>query len=218
MMRIVGVIVIVFAVVEFGLGASADSFLNNSPYFGGCWWTGILSFLTGIFGLVIKSKTGGMIMGVLGTAATLAALVGMLLDSVSSNRISRLTACGQIDELGDVFVTGATNDASTSYIMDQCDFQSTSSCYCVSTAFSGCNPYDVISKYNCNDLQTLLPKLLKSSVAFCCAIALCSFILAVSGYTIACSSVASNDDKEMSTDLQKPTNVAVGMDFADKLI
>ena len=121
-------------------------------------------------------------------------------------------------ELGDITVTDATNDASTFYIMDQYDFQSTSSCYCVRTSFSGCSPYDVISKYNCYDLQTLLPKILKSSVAFCSAIALCSFILMVSGYTIALSSNASNDDKEVSTDLQKPTSVDVGVDCDEKAI
>ena len=54
-MRIIGAILIVFSVAEFGIGAAAHDYLSTTKMYLGSWWTGLAALLTGICGVLNKT-------------------------------------------------------------------------------------------------------------------------------------------------------------------
>ena len=193
MMRIFGVLVVIFSVVEFGLGGAASGFLINPAVYNGSWWAGLIPFAVGICGIVTKNRGGVTSIIVLGIIAALVAFAGLIVDALMSSNFSNLTTC--IQAVSPYPLSGKTDTSSINTLDASCvsviksQFEA-GSCYCVSSSASGCLVYAPASKYGCDDIMVMLPILLKSSTAICSAIIFCLIVLASIGCSIVCCSPA----------------------------
>jgi hypothetical protein len=197
-MRIVGAILIVLSVTEFGIGAAAHDYLSSTTIYLGSWWTGLAALLTGICGVLNKTRGVVILMISIGTVASAVAVAGVVIDVIAAAEFSNLTACSQY--VVDRGTTFSDDDAYGIYNVCFNDDTSLSydSCYCISSSDSGCLEYPLNSKYDCAAFKTTLPKLVKTSAALCSALAFCSLVLVSIGFSIICCSpsIAKREKKD----------------------
>jgi hypothetical protein len=180
-MRIVGAILIVLSVSEFGIGAAAHDYLSSTETYLGSWWTGLAALLTGICGVLNKTRA--------------VAVAGVVIDVMAAAEFSDLTACREYEGI-------TSTDDDTYGIYNICFNDDTSrsydSCYCISSSNSSCQEYPLNSKYDCAAFMTTLPKLVKTSAALGSALAFCSLVLVSIGFSITCCtpSIAKPEKKD----------------------
>jgi hypothetical protein len=211
-MRIFGVILIMFSVIEFGIGATAHGYLSSPKIYLGSWWTGLAALLNKTRGVVILMITMGAI-------ANAVAVAGVVIDAMAAAEFSNLTICGR-DRYSTYYSSGYyyySGDGSTSLLNARCSGVEDDHCFCISTATNYCLKYalNTNSKYDCAALMTTLPKFLKTSAALCSVLASCSLVLVSIGLSIICSSpsIAKPVTKD-PTDLV--ANYLVGVNSNDK--
>ena len=208
MMRIFGVLAVIFSVAEFGLGGAATGFLVNPVESVGSWWVGLLSIAIGICGILTKNRGGVITIIILGSIAMLIAIAGAILDSYRLSDLSDLKTCVIVDSSSyENSISGATDDTSVSEMTVVClrsfnDYTVPKDrCLCSTSASDAdCLIYQPNSKYSCDDIMMTLPSVLKSSIAICSVIAFCSIVC--------CNGTAK---KEKATDPEvQPDNIVVG--------
>ena len=212
MMRIFGVLAVIFSVVEFGLGGAATGILVNPEVYVGSWWVGLLSIAVGICGIIAKSRGGVITIIILGSIAMLTAVAGAIIDSSTLTKLSYLESCQFIPARRTV-----------TYRDVDCDLLSGASepevrCFCKRSKYnSNCIIYNPKKKSNdtCDEILVTLPSLLKSSVAVCSVIAFCSIVLAAVGCSIVCCTGTAK--KEIATKPEElPDNKILGVDSNSK--
>ena len=216
MMRIFGVLAVIFSVAEFGLGGAASGFLVNPEAYVGSWWVGLLSIAIGICGIITKNRGGVITIIVLGSIAMLIAVAGAILDSYRLSYFSSLITCVKVEGWSsDYDISGATDDTSSSAIDVACSRSFSDytlpkdRCLCTSSSNAGCQSFQPNSKYTCDDIMLTLPSVLKSSIAICSVIAFCSIVLAAVGCSIVCCNGTAKKEKATDPEVQ-PDNIVVG--------
>jgi hypothetical protein len=214
-MRIVGAILIVFSVTEFGIGAAAHDYLSSPDMYLGSWWTGLAALLTGICGVLNKTRGVVILMITMGTIATAVAVAGVVIDVIAAAEFSNLTACSQyVANKGITFSNDDTYSINNICFNDDTSL-SYDSCYCISSSDSGCQEFSLNSKYDCAAFQATLPKLVKTSAALCSALAFCSLLLVSIGFSIICCSPSiAKPEKKDPTGLVD--NVVVGVNSNER--
>ena len=215
-MRILGVILIVFSVIEFGIGAAAHGYLSSTTIYLGSWWTGLAALITGICGVLNKTRGVVISMITMGAIATAVAVAGVVIDAIAAAEFSNLTMCGQLKPLQGVSYSG-DGDYTKVYYACFKGYTVTSydSCFCISSSNSNCQEYAISSKYDCLAFMTKLPKFVKASAALCSVLALCSLVLVSIGFSIICCSPSiAKPVKKDPTDLVD--NFVVGVNSNNK--
>ena len=191
-MRIFGAILIIFSVIEFGIGAAAHSYLSSPKIYLGSWWSGLAALITGICAVLKKTRGVVILIITFGTIASVIAVAGVVIDALAAADFENLIACGQMGsnlaltysegtsytEMNTIYYTCFNNYVATSY----------DSCYCISSSTSGCQTYGLNSNYDCLAFKATLPKLVKTSAAMCSVLAICSLVLVSIGFSIICCS------------------------------
>jgi hypothetical protein len=218
-MRIFGVILIIVSVVEFWIGATAHGYMSSSTIYLGSWWTGLAALLTGICGVVNKTRGVVILMITMGAIATAVAVAGVVIDAIAAAEFSNITYCGQLQPTPGVIYSGDGGTAEYLKLYNACFFNyvSTSydSCFCISSSTSGCQEYAINSKYDCTAFMTTLPKYVKTSAALCSVLAFCSLVLVSIGFSIICCSPSiAKPEKKDPTGLVD--NFVVGVNSNDK--
>jgi hypothetical protein len=188
-MRIFGVILIIVSVTEFGIGATAHGYLSSSTIYLGSWWTGLAALLTGICGVLNKTRGVVIMMITMGAIATAVAVAGVVIDAITAAELTNITMCGRkLKPLGATY----SGDGDYTKVFYACfnGYITTSydSCFCIGSSDSSCKEYAVSSKYDCPAFMTTLPKLMKASAALSSVLALCSLVLVSIGFSIICCS------------------------------
>jgi hypothetical protein len=198
-MRILGVILIVVSVIEFGIGATAHGYRSSSTIYLGSWWTGLPALLTGICGVLNKTRGVVISMITMGAIATAVAVAGVVIDAIAATEFSHIKSCAR-------------------YSYDRggiCKYKSEGkeNCYCTSLKDTNCHQFEVADKYDCDQFERTLPKYVKSSAAVCSILALCSLVLVSIGFLIICQSIAKPVTKDPTGLVD---NVVVGVNSNDE--
>ena len=216
-MRIFGVILIIVSVTEFGIGAAAHGYLSSSTIYLGSWWTGLAALLTGICGVLNKTRGVVILMITMGAIATAVAVAGLVIDAITAAELSNLTTCGQLQKGGGPATYSGDGEITKVYYACFYGYVTSSygSCYCISSSNSACQEYAVSSKYDCSAFMIKLPKLVKASAALCSVLALCSLVLVSIGFSIICCSpsIAKPEKKDPAGLVD---NFVVGVNSNDK--
>jgi len=141
-------------------------FATLSNYFFGAWWAGLVTFLSGLLG-VLSLRRGVVVAAcVLAIISVLVCLSGMIVDSVGSNLMNSIETCASTNN---EFAAYAYNYYGNSAYESSCFtcielyFQSDSDCYCVD---SQSNCYFFNGQPDCNVIFTSYTKNLAVSVTF----------------------------------------------------
>ena len=214
-MRIFGAILIIVSVIEFGIGAASHGYLSSTKIYVGSWWAGLAALLTGICGVLNKTRGVVILMITFGTIASFIAVAGVVPDAIAAAEFEKLTTCAQLSLEG-ITYSGA-DDASAIFSTCFSNYitKSYDSCYCISSSTSGCLVYPLNSKYDCADFMTTLPKLVKTSAAMCSVLALCSLVLVSIGFSIVCCSPSIANGERVDPPVLVD-NFVVGVNSNDK--
>ena len=222
MMRIFGVLAVIFSVVEFGLGGAATGFLINPAAYIGSWWVGLVPIAIGICGMITKNRGGVIAIIILGSIARLVAVAGAIVDSYRLSELSGLKTCVRVDSKSYAYsISGATDDTSVSAVTFAClrsfnDYTVPKDrCLCISSTDADCQLYRPNSKYSCDDIMMTLPSVLKSSIAICSILAFCSIVLAAVGCSIVCCTGTAEKESTTKPAVQ-PDNIVVGVNSNPK--
>ena len=199
-MRILGVILIVFSVIEFGIGAAAHGYLSSTTIYLGSWWTGLAALITGIYGVLNKTRGVVISMITMGAIATAVAVAGVVIDAIAAVEFTNLYNCARWRYYPHYYDCGFQNFGNDH-------------CYCSSSKDSNCHKFKVSPIYDCDQFETTLPKLLTTSVALCFILALCSLALVSIGFLIICPSIAKAVTKDPTGLVD---NFVVGVNSNDK--
>jgi len=89
--RVFGGLLVLFSIVELGVGGTAFSFLTNVKL-GGGWWGAILTLVAGVLGLVYKPKSVIISAIVISIFGIIIAVVAASVDAIAAE-ILRQQAC-----------------------------------------------------------------------------------------------------------------------------
>ena len=210
MMRIFGVLAVIFSVVEFGLGGAATGILVNPEVYVGSWWVGLLSIAVGICGIITKSRGGVITIIILGSIAMLTAVAGAIIDSFTLTNLSDLESCQTIPAWRMV----TYRDVKCSLLSGASD--SVVRCFCKRSKYNdNCIIYKPNPNYTCDDVLVTLPSLLKSSIGVCSVIAFCSIVLAAVGRSIVCCTGTAKKETATKPE-EQPVNMILGVDSNPK--
>jgi hypothetical protein len=178
LLRIIGVICIIFGLIEFGVGGAIHNYLTNVTY--GAWWCAILVIAAGITAVVSLDRKWVVSTCVFASVSCLITLVGTVLDGIQSTKFLALTACSS---------NGKYNygDAADYNAADACELSFNSvdnGCYCVSKGGNNCaeyllSPFAVEYKQNCGNILGNYANMLSASTAICVFSLIFVFFLAV---------------------------------------
>ena len=166
LLRIAGVLCIIFGLIEFGVGGAIHNFLTNVTY--GSWWTAIFSISAGVTAVVSLDRKWVVSTCVLASVSILITLVGAVWDGIQSTRFLNLTACSSNGRFnyGDAADYDAANRCEASYSAKE------NGCYCVSKGGSDCaeyllSPFALEYKQNCGNILGNYANMLSASTAIC---------------------------------------------------
>ena len=216
-MRIFGAILIIVSVIEFGIGAAAHGYLLSTKIYLGSWWAGLAALLTGICGVLNKTRGVVTLMITFGTIASLIAVAGAIIDAIASAKFQNVSTCLQWSSKGSAYI-GDVDDYTQTVVSSTCPwvyYNSWDTCYCISSSTSDCLVYPLNREYDCADFMKTLPKLLRTSAAMCSVLALCSLVLVSIGFLIVCCSPSiAKGEKKGPPGLVD--NIVVGVNSNDK--
>ena len=183
LMRIIGVLCIIFGLIEFGVGGGIHNYLTNVTY--GAWWCAILTIAAGITAVVSLDRKWVVSTCVFASVSCLITLVGAVLDGIQSTRFMNLTACSSNNRFN-------YGDAADYAAADACEASYNSAfngCYCVSKGGRNCgeyllSPFAIEYKQNCGNILGNYANMLAASTAMCVISLILVFFLAVMTCTI----------------------------------
>ena len=185
-MRIVGVLCILFGIVEFGVGGAIHNYLSNITY--GAWWSAILAVAAGITAVASLDRKWVVATCVFASIAFVMCLVGTVTDGPLSTKVLRMTACSSNSQYnyGDEAYYAAANECEAKHNSNS------RGCYCVDRR-DRCSEY-ILSRYaveynqNCGNILGNYANLLAASTAICALLSFLLFILSIMTCSILCSS------------------------------
>jgi hypothetical protein len=160
-MKLLGVVILVFTIIEFGVGVAAYSALYNVKY--GGWWIAFLSFPAGVGALLANKRIWVTATVVLAILAAILAFISTVIDGLAATTMHTFVTCD------DNSYCANSNFDSRSYSYS--DFRKISEiCSCIPKSGKSCYTYYVSypqgSVKSCNDLLTSFPMLLDASTVF----------------------------------------------------
>ena len=170
--RIIGVLCIVFGLIEFGIGGAIHNFLTKTTY--GSWWCGILVIAAGITAVVSLDRKWVVSTCVFASVSTLITFVGAVWDGIQSTRFLALTACSSDGK----YNYGEPADYQYSDLCEASYNSVSNGCYCVTKGGKTCaeyllSPFALEYKQNCGNILGNYANMLSASTAIC----VLSFIL-----------------------------------------
>ena len=170
-----GCMYVIFGIIQIGLGASVFGYFDNVKL--GAWWVGVIIVLAAfLWHRVYLSYLTACI-----AAAT--ALIGTILDGISSVHFRSITACAsQHNDASEILYYGSPDHYSLAMtcLKKASDIVS-DGCYCVSLKSRSCNEY-TLSNFrvgvndDCGTIMTTYSMTMTASCIFC----VFCFILALS--------------------------------------
>ena len=185
-LRIIGSMCLLFGLIELGVGGFIYNYLSNVK--AGAWWCGIFTITTGIFSVISLNRKWVIGTCVFSSISTLVALVGAVLDGMSSKKFVNLTACsytsGKIS-----YNYGEKEDYPYSDLCESNGPFISEACYCVNAHGRTCGAYS-LSKYaieakqNCANVLGNYANTLSASTAVCVILFLILLFLSLFTCTI----------------------------------
>jgi len=191
-MRVCGVLMILFSIVEFGIGGAAYRIFVD--FKAGAWWAAILPFIAGVFAVVSQPKgiiIAGIVVSSLGVVTT---LVGAITDSLSHDFALSQTACCSYSSTSSCYSDSSSTAVSLLDVAEciagsanALDYLDGNFCECVDVnnfcwLFEGEK-----SLGDCAIIFTTWPSLLSASTGVCAWLLIISFTYAILGCMSACS-------------------------------
>jgi hypothetical protein len=169
-MKLLGVVILVFSVIELGVGAAAYGALYNVKY--GGWWIGILSFPAGVGALLANKRIWVTATVVAAILAAILAFVSTVYDGLGASLMHTFVTCGGYGDQSKILEASYcanNNFYSSSYTYSNLR-KISEWCSCIPKNGKSCYTYYVSypqgSVESCNDLLTSYPMLLDASTVF----------------------------------------------------
>lgn len=186
LMRMIGVVCILFGLTELGLGGAIHNYLTNVTF--GAWWGGILTVVAGITAVVSLDRNWVISTGVFASVSCLINYVGAVWDGVQSTRVLNLTACtsGELYNYGD----SADYRFAKQCVSNQARNGSPSNgCYCVAKGGKACaeyllSPFAEQYKQNCGSILKNYANMLTASTAVCVVSSIFLLFLSILTYLV----------------------------------
>ena len=189
-MKIVGVVVIVFSIIELGVGASAFGALQSVKY--GGWWICLVSVPAGGAAIFANKRTYVMGTAILAVLAAVLSFISTIIDGIGGTALNKLTTCSGASVLYYQIYGGYLSPKSA--IAGQCliDFYRKSAistyktgfgCSCITDDAKDCFDYWVsypaTTVKTCDDLMKSFPKRVDASAVFSAFLLLLTIALSV---------------------------------------
>ena len=214
--KIFGILTILFSIIEFGVGGTVYSFLTN--YDLGAFWVSLIAFFAGFCAL--GSRNRGWVTGacVLASVSILIAFVGSVRDGIYSPGFLLLTACARGEKMATVAeYYGAASDhaAAGMCLMRSGPTFVSNGCYCVSSGGSYCGQYTLSSNamsasMNCGNILTTYSNGLAASTAMCVLILILVFCTSIISCVILCCPIKALIMKKEADELEtKDSNFGI---------
>ena len=169
-MKLLGVVILLFTIIELGVGGAAYGALYNVKY--GGWWIGFLSFPAGVGALLASKRIWVTATVIAAILAAILAFISTVIDGLAASTMHTFVTCGGYGDQSKIYEASscAYNYITTrSYSYSQ--YKSVSEiCSCLPKTGNTCYTYYVSypqgSVKSCNDLLTSFPMLLDASTIF----------------------------------------------------
>ena len=163
---IVAIFYLLFGIIEIGLGASVFGYFDNVK--SGAWWVGVVLILA----VLLQHKVYISYLSAL--AGCVAAIIGAILDGISSAHFRSITACASqhSDNSGTMYWGNPEHYSLAVTCLSSAVVIVPDGCYCVSTNPKSCNEYTLSSlrtliKYDCGNIMTTYSMTMTASCIFC---------------------------------------------------
>lgn len=197
-MRVLGGALVVFSVIEFGVGGYCYSFLILPNYVGaGAFWAGLMFLILGVLCLWMRTKAVALAALVMSFVAWIVGLAGVGLDGTVANIVNNSLACSQMITgagFGPAYADYGYKPAQTG--ADVCYAQaypalSNNFCYCSNTVIPSTVPimqanakcYNIQLNpnvaNNCGEVFTSYGPALRASAGLCGFMMFISFFLVI---------------------------------------
>ena len=168
-MKLLGIVILVFTIIELGVGGAAYGALYNERY--GGWWICFLSVPAGVGALLANKRIWVTATVVLAILAAILAFISTVIDGIAATKMRTFVTCSSwLAPYNYAALSCASNSISkTSYSYSQ--FKSISDiCSCFPKGGNSCYAFYVSnpvgSVKSCDDMLTSFPMLLDASTIF----------------------------------------------------
>lgn len=191
--RVIGAVLIVLSVVEFGVGGTAFGYFTN--YSTGGWWGAIASFIAGILAVISKPRGVTIAGAVISSIGILAAIAASYLDAIDFLFFSSLQTC--VSSSSGTFYGVLTPQ--TEYQVATCLSPSSTNfdCLCTGSVATVYSCYAYNGHSNCGDILTTYPQLLSTSSGLTAALSALCFIYAILACVSACGCCVDKNDENL---------------------
>ena len=169
-MKLLGVVTLVFSVIELGVGGAAFGGLYNVKY--GGWWIAFLSVPAGVGALLANKRIWVTATVVVAILAAILSFISTVIDGLAASTMHTFVTCGSFGDQDKVLsALYCATDYYYSGALAYSSYRKVSQfCSCIPKSGKTCYNYmvskPVASVKDCSDLLTSFPMLLDASTVF----------------------------------------------------
>lgn len=191
-MRVIGAILILLSLSEFGVGATAFRYFTN--YKLGSWWGAILPCITGILAAIAQPKTVTIAALVVSSLAVIIALAAAIVDGIASAVFTSEQTC--ITPTGTIYGYDSLQSVNQVTLCTLAFFPlSIYDCTCTGSVATAYSCYYYNGQTDCGAILTTYPKLLKASSALNAALCVICFTFCILACATVCGCCENKSDE-----------------------